>query len=1319
MLASRAYSSGRGIGRRHGVESSKPKPPMLENPSWGGAELNLNILLFLREKATYVMMRQDRNLSYPLEAGSMFGVLRHQRLYVNFKHCGFVTYSAEVQGYDVRKEKHLEDEYFGPIVHVIAGQPNDYHIQEGFLFMGLQLRVPDCSPREKIIIKQSAIRHFGFLALPRTQPEWSLLGLWMVGFQRLAYFVPCRKTMDASSDAYLCFKEKFRLHGNLKGRRSRLAVLNKDCFPAGVRSNPTDCDTRAPADAPFPDGGAISSSDWVWGVRRLGAAAVDMCHVALGIVEAYWEYRLKPWDMAAGVLLALWCSKNVTEAKKMKSSSFVMRTIRIYDSMKNSDWSKTVRIYMRSVGEDDHLSSDPPTDDTKRLWLREDARLILQIRNSIDSEILGLINHCEFVKELMDYLEFLYSGKGNISRIYDVCRAFYRPEKETKTLTAFFMDFKKTYEELNMLLPFSKDIKVQHAQREQMAAMSFLGALPPEFDTAKSQILSGTDITSLQEVFSRVLRTESTFSNQQSSVLVANRGRGSEAGRMNNNKGDRGGGDRGGHNGGTSEIILPSLAFNLMSDLMTKQTIGKGHVSDGLYILDAWVPRSVACSGVVSPFEAHCRLGHPSLPVLKKLCPQFHDISSVDCESCHFAKHHRSSLSPRVNKRVEFAFELVHSDVWGPCPILAKSGFRYFVTFVDDFSRMTWIYFMKNRSEVFAHFSAFCAEIKTQFNVHVHILRSDNAKEYMSGSFQNYMNQHGILHQSSCTDTPAQNGVAERKNRHLLETARALLFQMKVPKPFWADAISTACFLINRMPSTVLHGDVPYSVLFPTKPLFPVEPRIFGSTCFVRDVRPHLTKLDPKALKCVFLGYSRLQKGYRCYSPDLHKYLVSTDVVFSEHSQFFSSKFHSSSKGEDDDWLMYEIFPSVPIEPAISEDRTREDGLSVPVSVPVEPSNATDGANSGVAQSEDVNCLGEQAIIPSAPVKPPIVQVYSRRREHHDTCPAPIPSSSDPSSNDLDLPIGLRKGDDCTGITSLKKFLQTKFHTKDLGQLKYFLGIEVTRSKKGIFLSQRKYVLDLLVETGKAGAKPCNTPMNPSVHLTKDDGDRLDDPEKYRRLVGKLNYLIVTRPDIAYAVSTVSQFMSEPTVKHWAALEQILCYLKGAPGLGLLYSNHGHSYIECFSDADWAGSKLDRKSTTGYCVFVGGNLVSWKSKKQSVVSRSSAESEYRAMAQSTCEVMWICHLLEEISLKPPLPAKLWCDNQAARHIASNPVYHERTKHIEVDCHFIREKIQENLISTSYVKTGEQLGDILTKSLNGTRVEYLCNKLGMINIYAPA
>ncbi|XP_049349699.1 secreted RxLR effector protein 161-like [Solanum verrucosum] len=173
-----------------------------------------------------------------------------------------------------------------------------------------------------------------------------------------------------------------------------------------------------------------------------------------------------------------------------------------------------------------------------------------------------------------------------------------------------------------------------------------------------------------------------------------------------------------------------------------------------------------------------------------------------------------------------------------------------------------------------------------------------------------------------------------------------------------------------------------------------------------------------------------------------------------------------------------------------------------------------------------------------------------------------------------------------------------------------------------------------LTETGKLGAKPCGTPMAPNAHLTKDDAVPFDDPERYRRLVGKLNYLTVTRLDIAYAVSIVSHFMSIPTVKHWAALEQILCYLKGSPSLGILYRDHTHTRVECFVDTDWAGSRIDRKLTTSYCVFVGGNLVSWRSKKQNVVSRSSAESEYSAMAQSTCEILWIQHLLAEVGLNP-------------------------------------------------------------------------------------
>ena len=174
--------------------------------------------------------------------------------------------------------------------------------------------------------------------------------------------------------------------------------------------------------------------------------------------------------------------------------------------------------------------------------------------------------------------------------------------------------------------------------------------------------------------------------------------------------------------------------------------------------------------------------------------------------------------------------------------------------------------------------------------------------------------------------------------------------------------------------------------------------------------------------------------------------------------------------------------------------------------------------------------------------------------------------------------------------------------------LRSFLGIEVMRSKHGIFLSQRKYVVDQLSETRKLGVKPSSSPMVPGVHLTR-EGETFEDPERYTRLVRKLNYLIVTRPNITHSVSVVSQYISAPTLDHWVAIEHILCYLKGASGRGILYSNHGHNRIECFTYADWVGSNKDKRSTSSYCVFVGENLVSWKSKKQFPVRVQSLNIE--------------------------------------------------------------------------------------------------------------
>ena len=202
-------------------------------------------------------------------------------------------------------------------------------------------------------------------------------------------------------------------------------------------------------------------------------------------------------------------------------------------------------------------------------------------------------------------------------------------------------------------------------------------------------------------------------------------------------------------------------------------------------------------------------------------------------------------------------------------------------------------------------------------------------------------------------------------------------------------------------------------------------------------------------------------------------------------------------------------------------------------------------------------------------------------------------------------------------------------------------------------------------------------------------------------------------------MSVVSQLLQSPCDSHWDAAVRILRYIKGTPGQGVLYENKCHTKIVDYSDANWAGSPTDRRSTSGYCVFIGGNLISWKSKKQDVVARSSAEAKYRATVLTTCELIWLKHLLQELRFGKDEQMKLICDNQAALHISSNPVFHERTKYIEVDCHFIREKIASGCMTISFVNSNDQLTDIFTKSLRGPRIKYICNKFGAFDLYAPA
>ncbi|KAL5774663.1 hypothetical protein ACOSP7_012220 [Xanthoceras sorbifolium] len=312
----------------------------------------------------------------------------------------------------------------------------------------------------------------------------------------------------------------------------------------------------------------------------------------------------------------------------------------------------------------------------------------------------------------------------------------------------------------------------------------------------------------------------------------------------------------------------------------------------------------------------------------------------------------------------------------------------------------------------------------------------------------------------------------------------------------------------------------------------------------------------------------------------------------------------------------------------------------------------------------------------------------------------------------------LLTGNDLHEMERLKRFLLKRFHIKDLENLKYFLGIEFSRSRKGIFMSQRKYVLDILQDFGLLGACPNNFPMEQNLKLTPTDGALLNDPTKYRRLVCRLIYLTVTRPDIVYSVRTLSQFMQEPRILHWDAVIRILKYIKGTPGQELLLPSKNSLTLKAFCDSDWGGCRAIRRSVTSYCIFLESFLISWKSKKQVNVSRSSAEAEYRAMTNTYLELTWLRYILHDLKVSQTTPAPLFCDNQAALHIAANPVFHERTKHIEIDCHIVREKVQAGIINPSFISSHLQLADVFTKVLGKDKFVNLHNKLGLHDIHSP-
>ncbi|KAK6138999.1 hypothetical protein DH2020_027258 [Rehmannia glutinosa] len=301
-------------------------------------------------------------------------------------------------------------------------------------------------------------------------------------------------------------------------------------------------------------------------------------------------------------------------------------------------------------------------------------------------------------------------------------------------------------------------------------------------------------------------------------------------------------------------------------------------------------------------------------------------------------------------------------------------------------------------------------------------------------------------------------------------------------------------------------------------------------------------------------------------------------------------------------------------------------------------------------------------------------------------------------------------------LESIRMFLSYagKFEMSMMGELTFFLGLQVKQLKDGTFISQTKYTRDLMKKFGMEEKSSVKIPMNTSVKMDMDADGKPVDQTRSEHSLGSLLYLTASRPDITFAVGVCARFQSAPKESHMTAAKRILRYLKGCQEVGLWYPKEGGFKLIGYSDSDYAGCRIDRKSTSGTCQMLGNRLISWFSKKQNSIATSTAEAEYIATGSCCAQILWMRQQLRDYEVEEK-EIPIMCDNTSAIAITQNPVLHSRTKHIDVRYHFIRDHVEKKDITLEYVSTDKQLADIFTKPLCESRFEELKHELGLIEL----
>ncbi|GJU54048.1 putative ribonuclease H-like domain-containing protein [Tanacetum coccineum] len=682
------------------------------------------------------------------------------------------------------------------------------------------------------------------------------------------------------------------------------------------------------------------------------------------------------------------------------------------------------------------------------------------------------------------------------------------------------------------------------------------------------------------------------------------------------------------------------------------------------------------------------------------------------------------------------------------------------------------VFFLTTKDETSEILKNFIKEVENLVDKKVKIIRSDNGTEFKNKVMDDFCREKGIKREYSVARTPQQNGVAERKNRTLIEAARTMLADSKLPTTFWAEAVSTACYVQNRVLIVKPHnktpyelfreielGNIPQSYEVPTTPHTRIhkdhplssdercaviysdkkDENFYSEKRFLKPKRVSQALRDPawvEAMQEELLQFKLqkvwilvdLPKGHRAIGTKW-VYRNKKDergIVIRNKAGLVAQK-HTQKDGIDYD----EVFALVARIKAIRIFLAYASYMGFMVY----QMDVKSAFLYGQIEEEVYVCQPPGFEDPDHPDKvykvvKALYGLHQAPRAWYDTLATYLLSNGFQRGQiDQTLFIKRHKGhillvqiyvdDIIFGSTKkelcdeFEKLMKDKFQMSSMGELTFFLGLQVQQKKNGIFISQDKYVHEILRKFNYSDVKSASTPTDLEKPLVQ-DGDVADvDEHLYRSMIGYLMYLTASRPNIMFAVCACARFQVSPKTSHLLAVKRIFRYLKGKPSLGLWYSKDSPLELVAYTDSDYAGATQDRKSTTGGCQFLGNRLISWQCKKQTVVATSTTEAEYVAAASCCGQVLWIQNQLLDYGYNF-MDTVIYIDNTSTICIIENPVQHSKTKHIEIRHHFIRDCNAKKLIQMAKIDTQHNVADLLTKGFDAGRFQYLVSSIGMLN-----